>query len=421
MLPALQLSRPRLSDALREGGRSGQVGMARQRARTVLLVAEVALAVVLLIGAGLFVTSFVKLTRVDLGIQTSNVLTVSVYGKVDFSSPNRDQEMARAMQQVNQVFARVRALPGVVSGAIVSNGSVPMSTGWSRTSLEIPGQPKSDDPDDSADVKGISPDYFKTVRIPVVAGREFSDADMAAGAEPVIIINTFAADRFFKGKNPIGEIVKSNGTRRIVGVVGSVRLQGPEAKLRPEIFTPMDAAKGTGGTILLRTSRDAAGLSTEVRNVIHDVMPNIIVPETQTFDQMYDKLIVQRKFNMIMLAIFGALAIVIAAVGIYGVMAYIVEQRTQEIGVRMALGAEPGQVMRMVLSRATLFMTAGVVIGLAAGWGLARFVAAFLFEVEPHSAAVYAGAAAVLIASGLIAAAIPAHRAAKVDPLTALR
>jgi putative ABC transport system permease protein len=421
LLPAMQFSRPRLSDSLREGGRSGQVGMARQRARTMLLVAEVALAVVLLIGAGLFVTSFVKLTRVDLGIDTSNVITVGVYPKIDFTSANRDQDMARAAGQLKQVFERVRALPGVVSGAIVSNGSVPMSTGWSRTSIEVPGQPRSEDPDDSADVKGISADYFKTVRIPVISGREFSEADSAAGAEPVIIINTFAAERFFKGKNPVGETVKANGTRRIVGVVGSVRLQGPEAQLRPEIFTPMDNTRSFGGTILLRTSRDAGSLSSDVRNAVRAVLPHLIVPETQTFDQMYDKLIVQRKFNMIMLAIFGALAIVIAAVGIYGVMAYIVEQRTQEIGVRMALGAEPGQVMRMILSRATLFMGVGIAIGLGAGWGLARFVATFLFQVEPHSLAIYAGAAAVLIVSGLVAAAIPARRAARVDPLTALR
>ncbi len=420
LLPALQFSRPKLSSALREGGRSGNVGMARQRARTLLLVAEVALAVVLLVGAGLFVSSFVKLTRVDLGIDTRHVLTVSVSPRIDFSKEHIDADMARAAVTMRDVLTRARALPGVEVAAIAS-GSTPLSTGWSRSSITIPGKPRSDDPDDSPDQKNISPDYFRATNVPMLMGREFTTADSAAGAEPVIIVNDIVVDRLLNGQNPIGLTVESNGKRRIVGVVRAVRLGGPEAPLRPEVYMPLSDTRAFGGTLFLRSSNDPAALSKDVRSILRAAMPDVIVPETQTFRELYDKLIVQRKFNMIVLALFGVLAIVIAAVGIYGVMAYIVEQRTQEIGVRMALGAQPGQVLRMVLSRATLFMVVGIGIGLVAGWALTRYVEAFLFQVEPHNLTTYAAAAGILIVAGLAAAFVPARRASKVDPMTALR
>ena len=422
VMPALQFSRPALGTTLREGGRSGQAGLARQRARTVLLVAQVALAVMLLIGAGLFVTSFARLIRVDLGIETSNVLTVGVYPRVDFNAPKERYaaDQARAGQQLTAVLERVRSIPGVQTVAIAS-GTAPLGTGYSRTSLSIPGEPKSEDPDDSPDHKTITADYFKATRIPLLRGREFTAADSAAGAEPVVIINDVAAKRFFKDRDPIGTVVESNGKRTVVGIVRAVRLGGPEAPLRPEVYTPFNYERAFGGTLYMRTAGDAASLSNEARAAVQSVLTDVVVPETQTFDALYGRLIVQRKFNMIVLALFGVLALTIAAVGIYGVMAYIVAQRTQEIGVRMALGAQPGQVLRMVLSRATLFMIAGIVLGVGGGWLLARFIGAFLFRVDAHDPAVYAGAAGVLILAGLIAAFIPARRAARVDPVSVLK
>jgi putative ABC transport system permease protein len=422
VMPALQFSRPALGTALREGGRSGNAGVARQRARTVLLVSQVALAVMLLIGAGLFVTSFVRLIRVDLGIETSNVLTVGVYPRVDFNAAAEQvaADQARAGQQITAVLERARALPGVDAVAIGS-GTAPLSQGWSRTSFWIPGTPKSEDPDDSPDQKSISADYFKATRIGLVRGRVFTDADSAPGAEPVILINETAAARFFKEKDPLGTVVDSNGKRAIVGIVRSVRLTGPEGQLRPEVYIPFNYARAFGGTVYLRTSGDPAALSNEARTAVQSVLTDVVVPETQTFDAMYDRLIVQRKFNTIVLGLFGVLALTIAAVGIYGVMAYIVAQRTQEIGVRMALGAQPGQVLRMVLSRATLFMTVGIALGVGAGWLVARFVGAFLFRVDAHDPFVYAGAAGVLVLAGLVAAFIPARRASRVDPVTVLK
>jgi putative ABC transport system permease protein len=421
LLPALKFSRPGLAGTLREGGRTGAAGMARERMRGALLIAEVALAVVLLVGSGLFVSSFVKLTSVDLGLDFDNVLTMRVNPRVNFSSPTRDQEMARAAVLIEDVFSRVRRIPGVEVAAFLGNGSVPLSTGWSRTTFEIAGGGKFDDPDDQADVKSVSGEYFKALRVPVLKGREFTEADRDPGAEPVVIINDIAEQRFFKGESAIGRLVKVNGDRRIVGVVKAVRLGGPEAELRPEAITPASRTSAFGGTMILRTSSDPSAIVPDVRAAVRAVLPDVVVPEAETMETMFGRLIAQRKFNTIVLALFGVLAIVIAGVGIYGVMAYLVEQRTQEIGIRMALGAQPGQVLRMVLSRASLFMAVGIAIGLAAGWMLSRFVETFLFRVEPHSVAVYAGASVLLVLAGLLAAAVPARRASKVDPMLVLR
>jgi putative ABC transport system permease protein len=422
LVPALQFSRPQLSSALRAGGRSGALGMARQRARTLLLVSEVALAVVLLIGAGLFVSSFVRLVRVDVGIETANVLTVGVFPRIDFNaSPDRrDADSARAGVQVRAVLERARNLPGVDAVAVAS-GSAPFGGGWSRTSFSIPGQPKSEDPDDSPDIKSITSDYFRTIRIPLLRGRAFTEADTVKDAEPVAIINDIAARRFFNDKDPIGTVVETSGKRTIVGIVRAVRLGGPEAPLRPEVYLPFTFDRAFGGTMYLRTMGDPEALSPAARAAVQSVLTDVVVSETQTLDAMYDRLIVQRKFNMIVLALFGALALTIAAAGVYGVMAYTVQQRAQEIGVRMALGAQQAQVLRMVLLRAAIFMTAGLAIGLGAGWALARLITTFLFRVEPHDIVVYAGASVLLILTGLAAAFVPARRASKVDPMSVLR
>jgi len=421
LLPALKFSRPRLAGTLREGGRTGAAGMARERIRGALLIAEVALAVVLLVGSGLFVSSFVKLTSVDLGLDFDHVLTMRVNPRVDFSSPTRDKDMARAAVLIEDVFSRVQRIPGVETASFLGNGSVPLSTGWSRTSFEVVGGTKFEDPDDQADVKSVSGDYFKALRVPVLKGREFTEADRDAGAEPVVILNDIAEQRYFKGESALGRQVKVNGDRRIVGVVKAVRLGGPEAELRPEVITPASRTSAFGGTMILRTSGDPSAIIPDVRAAVRALLPDVVVPEAETLETMFGRLIAQRKFNMIVLALFGVLAIVIAGVGIYGVMAYLVEQRTQEIGIRMALGAQPGQVLRLVLSRASLFMAVGIAIGLAAGWMLSRFVETFLFRVEPHSVAVYAGASGLLVLAGLLAAAVPARRASKVDPMLVLR
>jgi predicted permease len=410
-LPAWQFSRPRLSDALREGGRSGSAGSTRQRARTALIVAEVALAVVLITGAGLFVSSFVRLVNVDLGIDTSQVITVGVYPRY----PAKERNVAA----MADLLTRIQAIPGV--DAVTITGNVPLRGGYSRTRLTLPGQPPPESATSGPDIQTITADYFKVTRVPIAAGRAFTEADRDPGAAPVIMLNESAVRQFFGDRIPLGAIVECNGTRTVVGIVRDVRLGGPESPMRPSVYIPSDRSGLTGGTIMARTSREPALIAPALRTAIHASVPDLVIPTPATLDDLFQRMIAQRKFNAVVLGLFGALAIVIAAVGIYGVMAYLVAQRTAEIGVRIALGAQPGHVLRMVLGRAGALVGVGIAIGLSAGWALGRFVDAFLFQVRAHDPIVYAVGAAVLLLAGMLAAFVPARRAARVDPISVLR
>jgi putative ABC transport system permease protein len=416
--PVWQSSPPGLGASLRESGRSGAAGASRQRVRTTLLVAEVALAVVLLLGSGLFISSFVRLMRVDLGFDLDNVLSVDL-----ISRKVTDADLPKTSATVTAVVDQVRRLPGLEDVALAW-GTQPLVSGEDRTTITVPGQPAFDLPDDWADEKYITPDYFNVLRVPVVRGRHFTEVDVEPGAPQAVILNDIAAARYFGAVDPIGSPIFADGNRTVVGVVRSTRLQGPEANLRPEIYVPLNWQHAYGSplvTLMMRTTRDPASLIPTIRTAIRTAAPDLAVQDPQTYGDRFERIVAQRKFNMIVLALFGLLAITIAAVGIYGVMAYLVEQRTQEIGVRMALGAEPTSIARMVLSRATLYMALGLAIGLTGGWLLSRFVQAFLFKLDAHDPIVYVSVAALLVATGLLASFIPARRAARVDPVTALR
>jgi putative ABC transport system permease protein len=421
--PVWQTSRTALGGSLRESGRSGGAGAARARARSILLSAEVALAVVLLIGAGLFMSSFVRLMRVDLGFNMSNILSADV-------SPRRratKADIARLGTNVEAAMAAVRLVPGVQWAALVS-GTPPLLLGDDRVTLTVPGRPAFDNPDDLADDKLVTAEYFRVLQVPTLRGRTFTEADSAPGAPPVVLLNEVASARYFAGADPVGASVVVSGTTgasTVAGVVGTVRLQGPEGALRPEVYTPIDWQQGLRGnpilSLVMRTTGDPGAAGPAVRAAIRASAPDLPATSIQTYDELFGVLVAQRKFNMIVLALFGILAVAIAGVGIYGVMSYLVEQQTQEIGVRLALGAEPSRVVGMVLARATRMMAIGMAIGLAAGWVLARFVGAFLFQADPHDPVVYAAAGGVLAIAGLVAALVPARRASRVDPVVALR
>jgi putative ABC transport system permease protein len=411
---------PALS-ALGESGRSSGLGAIRSRARSVLLAAEAALAVVLLIGAGLFVSSFVRLLRVDLGFETAHVLSM------DVSPPRgaKEPDFARVSAAIAGAGDRLRHVPGIESFALVS-GTPPLMLGSDRKTVTVPGKPVFDNPEDFADAKLITADYFGVLRVPVIRGRAFSSEDAIAGAPATVILNDVAASRYFGQANPVGAAVllDSSGARTVVGVVRSVRLFGPEGELRPEIYLPFDGQNFDGNpilTLLLRTSSDSSSIGPGVRDVVHAALTGRPTPTLETYDELFGKLVAQRKFNMIVLALFGVLAITIAGTGIYGVTAYVVEQRTQEIGVRMALGADRPRVIAMVLRDSMGTLIVGLGVGLAGGWGLSRFVRAFLFQDDGHNPAVYVAAALCLIGAGLLAAILPARRAARVDPVVALR
>ena len=256
--------------------------------------------------------------------------------------------------------------------------------------------------------------------MPLLKGRFFADDDRH-GSEPVAIINDAAARHYFPGEDPIGRTVNFNGTRRIVGVVGNIRHDGPETDWWLQGFVPLEQTRAVGATLVLRLTGEVQDVLPAVKSAIWAQFPGLALPDIQLLSHYLNKLTAQRRFNMLLLSLFGLLGIVIACIGIYGVMAYVVAMRTQEIGIRMALGAMPAAILCSILGRAALYLGGGLVLGLSGAWMLAALVSGFLFQIQPHEPWIYASVAAALVATGLAAAFFPARRAAQVDPLVALR
>jgi putative ABC transport system permease protein len=421
IVPAFHSSRPDLTTTLKDSGRSSTAGRGTQWLRNTLVVAEVALAVVLLVGAGLFVRSFVELMRIDTGFDYRNVLVQNVSLRVQ---PGQFADaLKRGNAYVAQMLEAVRRVPGVEAAAAVSGG-LPLTGNWSRTGVEVPGRPKLEGDDDSIDRRLVTPNYLQLLRIPLVRGRYLSDDDRA-GSQMVMVVNETAARKYWPDRDPIGQRAILNSKERVVvGVVGDIRHLGPETSARQECYIPFDQEGNTGATLVMRTAGDPLGVLAAVKTAIWSVNgEQRLTSDTVTLDAYMDRLVAQRRFNMALLGLFGVLGLVIAAVGIYGVMAYVVAQRTNEIGVRMALGATRQHVVLMVLLRAAVLTVAGLGIGTAVAWplGMLLEVQTFLFQVGPTNLAVYALALGTLAAAGLLASAVPAFRAASIDPLVALR
>ncbi len=419
LIPALQSSRPNLSATLKDGGRSGPAGAGGQRLRGALVVAEVALAVVLLIGAGLFASSFRRLMRIDPGFDYKRILAVSVGprwqpGKIEEGFAQAGPYLTRMLEAVSQV-------PGVQASAAVSS-AVPLSGNWSNSAVTIPGRGQLTGLGEGIEHRSVTPGYLRLLGVPLLRGRHVSDDDRA-NTQPVIVINQAAARKYFPGQDAVGQrLILNRQERVVVGVVGDMRDFGPEAPVRQAGYVPLAQNKVLGATLVLRTSGDPLDLLPAVKAAIWSVSRDQrISGPIFTLEGYMDRLIAQRRFNMALLALFGVLGLAISAVGIYGVMAYLVAQRTAEIGVRMALGATPGSVVGMVLRRAGVLMALGLALGTGASWSLAAAVKSFLFQVEPTDPGVLAGSLAVLAMAGLAASVVPARRAASVDPLITLR
>jgi len=422
IVPALHASRPDLTTTLKDSGRSSTAGAASQRLRSALVVAEVALAVVLLVGAGLFSRSFVRLMRVDTGVDYHDVLVLNVGIRVDFNKPG---EYERALPQgrayLEQMLDAVTRVPGVEQAATIAGG-LPLTGSWSRTGVEVPGRTGLKGDDDSIDIRTVTPKYLELLRIPLVRGRTLSPDDRDGGAR-VVVVNQTAASKYWPGQDPLGQHVKINNTDRVVvGIVADIHHLGPETPPRQECYVPLSQNPQVGATLVMRTRGDPVAVLPAVKAAIWSVnKEQRLTADTVTMEAYMDRLIAQRRFNMALLSLFGLLGLVIAAVGIYGVMAYLVAQRTNEIGVRMALGASRGRVVSMVLRRAAMLMLAGLAIGGIGAWYLSAAVKTLLFQIEPTDVRVFTGALLTLTIAGLVASAVPAHRAASVDPLIALR
>jgi putative ABC transport system permease protein len=427
LFPALHASKTDVNETLKArstagGARSGQDRM--RRALPALMIAELAMALILLVGAGLMVKSFMRLLDVPKGFNPDGLLTLLLrpgYGKYPQGSPQR-------VAYYQEALAHVRALPGVESACLTS--FLPLTGPTVRIILQIEGRPPFEQGKEPiVEANHISLEYFLTMGIPMRAGRPFSAQDGAETPKVVIINETFAR-RLFPNENPIGHrLFPVPNQATIVGVVGDTHHLGLDRDIRPEVYLPYVQRPDDMMSLRLvvraasgqNNSTGLASLAAAIRKQSQAIEPNEPVSQVVTMNEHLSDSVAQRRFQMLLLGVFAAVALVIASVGIYGVISYAAGQRTQEIGVRMALGAQSGDVLRMVIWRGMSLALVGVALGLAAALALTRIIRSLLFEVSATDPATFALIALLMVSVAFIASYIPARRATKVDPLIALR
>jgi putative ABC transport system permease protein len=422
LAPALQASKVSLTESLKKTGRSGN-GQDRARLQSTLVVSEIALAVVLLLGAGLLLQSFLHLTRVDPGFDPHNVLTF----QLDSPAGMRDAQFPGFFREA---VSRIAALPGVTSASTAAY--LPLTGDHISSSIEIEGQPTPMASRPSADFTMIEPNYFRTVGTTMLNGRDFTAQDNLSST-PVVIVNQALARTFFPNQNPIGKHVRpgiGNGygsgpdnlpMREIVGVIQDMKQQGPGAAAAPEVYAPLAQSPFDTMFILARTANDPASLVRAARQQVASLDKNLPIYHVKTLDQYFADSVAEPRFGSLLLGTFAGLAVLLACLGVYGVVSYAVVQRTREIGIRMALGAGGGRVVRSVLFRGMLLALIGVTIGLAGSFALVHLLSSMLFGVQATDPVTFALAALALLSVAALASYIPARRAAAIDPMQALR
>ena len=421
LAPAVSAARTDLVETLKEGARTGGAPLKR-RLRAALVVSEVALAIVLLVGAGLLLRSFSKLARVAPGFETDQRLSVrTLLPNPKYSAPGR------VVDFYDRAMARLRALPGVESVSLTS--TVPISGNDEIYSITFEGRPPLPPGQGvSALYYLVGPGYFQTMGIPVLKGRPFNEEDRD-GTPRVAIVNDVFVRLHYPNENPIGQRIRmgrnSNIVREIVGVAGTVKHYGLADKDQAQMYEPFAQMPNNGMTFVLKTAVEPTSLTAAVRNEIQAVDPEQPVAATASLEQMVADSTALTRIQSILLGVFAGIALLLAAVGLYGVMAYSVSQRTQEIGIRMALGAHRQSVLMMVLRQALVLTGAGLVIGIAGALALGRLMTStlepLLFQVEPTDLTTLVAVSVVLVVVALFAALIPARRATQVDPIQALR
>ncbi len=410
LAPALHASRENLSGSLKEGER-GSTGSGG-RTRSTLVVTEVAVSLVLLIGAGLVVKSFVRLMKVDPGFDPDRLLVFSVGLPPSAATAQQDEFYQHVQNQV-------QAMPGVQSVGAVSR--LPLSDGNSGRSFKLPGS----DQDYDADIRVSTPSYFHTMGIPLLKGRNFTEQD-ARGSVEVAVVNETLARTVFPGQDPIGKYILEFGPEKdklqIVGVIGNVRHEGLEADPRPEVYLPFGQGHWPSVFVVVRSKiPDPLALTAGVQNAVWSVDKDVPLSNLRTMQDVIARSVLRRRFTTLLLAIFAGFAMLLAAVGLYGVMSYTVSRRTHEIGIRMALGAQKADVLRLVLRQGMSLVALGVVLGIVGSIAATRLMAGLLFGVSAIDPTVFGGIAALLASVALAANYVPARRAAKVDPMVALR
>ena len=428
LVPAIHAARTNIGQMLKESTRGSSGRRAAQRTRAALVVTELALAVVLLIGAGLLARSFVALTRVDPGYQPENVVTMSL------TLPNTkypwDQQ---AINFADALLAQVHRLPQVQSAAVAFGR--PLSEVGMRVMFDRADRPPSTpDKRTIADVRIVSPGFFSTLRIPMIAGRTFSATD-APNAIPVVVVSRAFARQFYPNENPIGKRITIGWGRQrsanaadtvnaggeIVGIVGDIRALGAREKPPSTVYLPYDQAPVQYLSLLVRSSAPPSLIVTSTRAAIKEVDPELPIFDVKTMTDVLAGSVSQPRFYAILLASFAGIALLIAALGIYGVISYTVSQRTRELGIRIALGAQRERVLQLVIRQGMALTLVGIAIGLGAAYALSHVIASMLFGVAPADPMTFAAVAGVFLAIAGMASYLPARRAAGVDPIIAMR
>ncbi len=419
LAPAIRFSKPDLQESLKEGGRTATAGLFRQRFRNVLVVTEIALALVLLIGAGLLIRSFVQLLNVNPGFTTDKILALQVFIWDEIPEPEK------RLPFYDQAFERVAAIPGVESVGGVS--SLPFFRFEMPTTFTVEGRPSLAPGQEHSAYRGMAtPDYFRTLGIPLKQGRFFTRFDDSR-SDGVVLINESLARRYFPGEDPLDKKVLLRTRegqpvpRTIVGVIGDMRPDGLDSDPRPEIYLPYHQTSFGEMTFVIRTTSDPQQVLPAVKQQMWSLNKDITFYRVATMEQLVSESLATRRFNLFLLSTFAAIALVLAGVGIYGLISFATNQRTHEIGVRMALGAQAGDVLTMVVRQGMILALVGVGLGLVAALALTRLMSSLLFGVTPTDPLTYVGVSVLLSTVALLACYIPARRATKVDPMVALR
>ncbi|HXC71878.1 MAG TPA: ABC transporter permease [Pyrinomonadaceae bacterium] len=417
LLPAIQLARPQLQSFLKEGARGGGEGARWNRVRSGFVVFQVALSLLLLVSAGLLIRSFDKLLHVHVGFNPQQLLSLEYrLPRNKYGKPESQWNFHR------QVIESVKQVPGVESVSLIRG--LPFSGNGGTAAIilldrELPA--KGTEPEVMFNT--AMPNYFETMGIPLLRGRTFGNGDQL-NSPAALIVNQTMANRFWPNQDPLGKQIKfveDNSVGTIVGIVGDAKHFLLEEEQRPQLYVAFSQSPGIFATLVMRTSVEPLSLSEQVRQAVWKVDPDQPMWKIRTVEFLVDRSVADRKFLMALMGIFAGLALVLTIVGLYGVITYLVNQRTQEIGIRMALGAQVRQILTMVLKQGMLLVLSGVALGLIASWLLTRLIARLLFQVSATDPIAFIGISMLLVVVALLACYLPARRATRVDPLQALR
>ncbi len=417
LVPAIHAAKPDLNEALKEGLKGATGSSAGKRTRSVLVAVEVALSLVLLIGAGLLIKSFFRLQQMNLGFNPENLLAVNLS-----LSSSRYPEEHQQTAFFQDALQRLGSLPGVRSAA--ASTGLPLTLDISGSDFRIEGHPEPKAGEEMIiNTRSISPRYFETLGVPLIKGRDFSDRDKS-DSPGAAIINNQLARTYFGAEDPIGKRISFDDRQSwmsIVGVIGDVKQMGLESSAKPEVYFPYLQVAAPEMSLVVRTSSNPLNLAGAVKGEIQLIDKDMPIDDARTMQQLLGESVSGPRFNLLLLTVFAVVALLLAIVGIYGVMSYTVSQRTHEIGIRVAIGAQPNDVFRMVIGQGMRLAAIGVAFGLLGAFALTRLMTTMLFGVEPTDPATFIGIGVLLSVVTLAACYIPGRRAAKVNPLEALR